>query len=163
MNVPRDHFNIQTLSYQNGNFHYKSKMVSDLYNGNLCVWQDGLMHTNIHGHGFMVKCCQFAIILSTKFILKSLKAEAALRKLSLIARFLGPSWGPFGTNRTQVGPMLAPWTLLSGMFYFVINSMSADDQALSIHMQEHWWQTADSICKVLTGMPVNTMMNKINT
>ena len=34
--------------------------------------------------------------------------------LPLIARFMGPTWGPAGTDRTQVGPMLAPWTLLSG-------------------------------------------------
>ena len=26
----------------------------------------------------------------------------------------GPTWGPPGAGRTQVGPMLAPWTLLSG-------------------------------------------------
>ena len=32
----------------------------------------------------------------------------------LIARFMGPTWGPSGTDRTQVGRMLAPWTLLSG-------------------------------------------------
>ena len=32
----------------------------------------------------------------------------------LIARFMGPIWGPSGAERTQVGPMLAPWTLLSG-------------------------------------------------
>ena len=31
----------------------------------------------------------------------------------LIARFMGPTWGPSGADRTQVGPMLAPWTLLS--------------------------------------------------
>ena len=31
-----------------------------------------------------------------------------------IARFMKPRWGPSGANRTQVGPMLAPWTLLSG-------------------------------------------------
>ena len=31
----------------------------------------------------------------------------------LIARFMGQTWGPSGTDRTQVGPMLAPWTLLS--------------------------------------------------
>ena len=30
--------------------------------------------------------------------------------------FVGPTWGPSGTDRTQVGPMLAPWTLLSGKF-----------------------------------------------
>ena len=33
---------------------------------------------------------------------------------TLIARFMEPTWGPSGANRTQVGPMLAPWTLLSG-------------------------------------------------
>ena len=32
----------------------------------------------------------------------------------LIARFIGPTWGPPWADRTQVGPMLAPWTLLSG-------------------------------------------------
>ena len=34
---------------------------------------------------------------------------------SLIARFMGRTWGPSGADRTQVGPMLAPWTLLSGV------------------------------------------------
>ena len=33
---------------------------------------------------------------------------------ALIARCMGPTWGPSGADRTQVGPMLAPWTLLSG-------------------------------------------------
>ena len=34
-----------------------------------------------------------------------------------IARFVGPTWNPPGDDRTQVGPMLAPWPLLSGMFH----------------------------------------------
>ena len=33
---------------------------------------------------------------------------------SLIARFMGPIRGPSGADRTHVGPILAPWTLLSG-------------------------------------------------
>ena len=33
---------------------------------------------------------------------------------TLIARFMGSTWGPSGADRTQVGPMLTPWTLLSG-------------------------------------------------
>ena len=33
--------------------------------------------------------------------------------ISLIARLMGPTWGPSGADRTQVGPMLDPWTLLS--------------------------------------------------
>ena len=35
--------------------------------------------------------------------------------VSLIARFMRPTRGPSGADRTQVGPMLAPWTLLSGI------------------------------------------------
>ena len=40
-------------------------------------------------------------------------------KHSLIARFMGPTWGPSGADRTHGGPMLAPWTLLSGMFHTI--------------------------------------------
>ena len=36
------------------------------------------------------------------------------KQLFLTARFTGPTWGPTGTDRTQVDPMLAPSTLLSG-------------------------------------------------
>ena len=39
------------------------------------------------------------------------------KKRSLIARFMGPTWGPSGADRTQMGPMLAPWTLLSGIMH----------------------------------------------
>ena len=31
-----------------------------------------------------------------------------------IAKFMGPTWGPPGSCRLQMGPMLAPWALLSG-------------------------------------------------
>ena len=34
--------------------------------------------------------------------------------------FMGPTWGPSGADRTQVGPMLAPWTLLSGVLHSYI-------------------------------------------
>ena len=30
------------------------------------------------------------------------------------AKFMGPTWGPPGSCRPQMGPMLASWTLLSG-------------------------------------------------
>ena len=44
-----------------------------------------------------------------------LRRACSGRGPSLIARFMGPTWGPSGADSTQVGPMLAPWTLLSGM------------------------------------------------
>ena len=33
---------------------------------------------------------------------------------TLIARFMRPTWGPSGADRTQVCPMLTLWTLFSG-------------------------------------------------
>ena len=41
--------------------------------------------------------------------------ESQCSLISLIARFKGPIWDPSGADRSQVGPMLAPWTLLSEM------------------------------------------------
>ena len=36
-----------------------------------------------------------------------------------IAKFMGPTWGPPGSSRPQMGPKLAPWTLISGKFITV--------------------------------------------
>ena len=41
--------------------------------------------------------------------------------LSQIAKFMVPTWGPSGADRSQVGPMLAPLILLSGFFPVVSN------------------------------------------
>ena len=43
------------------------------------------------------------------------QGEGSLVARALIARFMGPTWGPSGADRTQVGAMLAPWTLLPGV------------------------------------------------
>ena len=37
-------------------------------------------------------------------------------------KVLGGNMGPYGADRTQVGPMLAPWTLLSGTFFLVLRT-----------------------------------------
>ena len=47
-----------------------------------------------------------------------------------IAKFMGPKWGPSGTSRPQMGPMLAPWTLLSGYALLLcspINTISCNE------------------------------------
>ena len=41
---------------------------------------------------------------------------------SLIATFMGPTWGPSGADRTQVGLMLAQWTLPSGIVFQITNN-----------------------------------------
>ena len=40
-------------------------------------------------------------------------SSSGLVATSLIARFMGPAWGPPMADRTQVSLILAPWTLLS--------------------------------------------------
>ena len=52
----------------------------------------------------------------------------------LIARFMGPIWGPSGSNRTQVGPMLSPQTLLSGW----VKNINNDRQipAICLHIKQ---------------------------
>ena len=39
-----------------------------------------------------------------------------------IAIFMGPTWGPPGSCRSQVGPRWAPWTLLSGWPHGSVNN-----------------------------------------
>ena len=38
---------------------------------------------------------------------------------------MGLTWGPAGTDRAQVGPMWAPWKLLSGYAYMILNGFRA--------------------------------------
>ena len=39
---------------------------------------------------------------------------------------MGPTWGPPGSCRPQMGPMLAPWTLLSG--YYMVPCLLTPNQ-----------------------------------
>ena len=45
-----------------------------------------------------------------------------------IAKFMGPTWGPPGSCRPQMGPMLAPWTLLLGRLCLVPHRQSHGHQ-----------------------------------
>ena len=46
-------------------------------------------------------------------------SDLSITDTFLIARFMGPTWVPSVADRTQVGPMLVPWTLLSGTIDFL--------------------------------------------
>ena len=63
-----------------------------------------------------------------------------------IARFMGPTWGPSGAARTQVGPMLAPWTWLSGTldYWELVAAISVANISfcfifLSPMIEFSWW------------------------
>ena len=53
---------------------------------------------------------------------------------SLITRFMGPTWDPPGANRTQVGPMLAPWILLSGSCHEILTYRTPCCKILQFHV-----------------------------
>ena len=57
---------------------------------------------------------------------------------SQIAKFMGPTWGPPGSCRPQMGPMLAPWTLLSGMSSTAAHVIASFLMAPSHYLNQHW-------------------------
>ena len=60
--------------------------------------------------------CKYISLYPVIIVFRSKTAGERLR--SEIAKFMAPTWGPPGSCRPQMGPMLAPQTLLSGMFPF---------------------------------------------
>ena len=58
--------------------------------------------------------------------------------ISHIARFMGPTWGPPGSCRPQMGSMLVPWTLLWGLSWILCctksNGLSFESNLLPFHM-----------------------------
>ena len=58
-----------------------------------------------------------------------------------IARFMGPTWGPSGADKTQVGPMLAPWTLVSGIFS-VFNTVHSPYIVCHFSLYNSWYPIA---------------------
>ena len=77
------------------------------------------------------------------FVANLIRLQSAI---SLIAKFMRPIWGPSGADRTQVGPMLAPWTLLSGMTSFAAH----DRKKVYLEITKWWkliknWRTMDVV------------------
>ena len=71
----------------------------------------GSFITELHPIKFshQIKICPLSFIYHTQ-------CRHDLTALSHIARFMRPTWGPSGSCCPQMGPMLAPWTLQSGLW-----------------------------------------------
>ena len=55
-----------------------------------------------------------------------------------IAKFMGPTWGPSGSCRPHMGPMLAPWTSLSGQLRITMTMCEwCGDSTYSQHWGSH--------------------------
>ena len=78
-------------------------------------------------------------------IIMNYKHYSSVRRFALliyestqIARFMGQTWGPPGSCWPQMGPMLAPWTLLSGIYYVASRQLQRDPTP-------SWDKHADSV------------------
>ena len=60
---------------------------------------------------------------------------------------MGPTWGPSGSCRPQVGPMLAPWTLLSGWSCTTSWSI-AHLPHMGLPMGQTWYQWGSRLCEM---------------
>ena len=60
---------------------------------------------------------------------------------------MGRTWGPSGADRTQVGPMLAPWTLLSEVLATTVLSTRSDSYSKPL---THWGRVTHICVSKLT-------------
>ena len=88
----------------------------------LLVWLVAGSERSPWGYGFEIfgyldiKRRNFVIkIVSNRSAYQNHSSRSVETWVSQVAKFMGPIWGPPGSSRPQMGPMLAPWTLLSGV------------------------------------------------
>ena len=75
--------------------------------------------------------------------------------ISQIARFMGSTWGPPGLCRPQLGPMLAPRTLLSGI---------ASQGPHELGMDRYWFPSVNiNSIEVYTGLTYCTYTRKCHS
>ena len=126
-------FQYNDCFFKHSNSHYKDcktifSLHWDSYAGNTPLHWIGplMMHvynvfvseqTRHWSRWLLVECKSFALCqpLCSNLMCQPFAEQLCIIQ-SLIARFMRQIWGPSEADRTQVGPMLALWTLLSGMF-----------------------------------------------
>ena len=97
----------QTMIYRWYTRYIKARLKSNLY-----IWQQQiLIFRYIHTHTSKVL---IACLCITQNIYYNIVGPDEYYSSTQIAKFMGPTWGPPGSCWPQMGPMLAPWTLLSG-------------------------------------------------
>ena len=105
--------NLTTKSYVIFSYYYIRQM---LWQQNILVAETGATHE---------KMKRSVYILKRKALLRYTPMTYGDCGPPLIGRFMGPTWGLPGTDRTQVGPMWATWTLLSGYYTPVVQHQTS--------------------------------------
>ena len=88
--------------------------------------------------------------------LSGLSRDILTTNKSQIAKFMGPTWGPSGSRRPQMGLMLAPRTLLAGICkIYSLSQLFFWDEVLlrESKYKTHIWVVLVHLCTVITGGP----------
>ena len=90
---------------------------------------------------------------------KAISSPLIIAATYLIARFMRPTWGPSGADKTQVGPMLALWTWLSGIyfFYYLFNNFLSTNRQLTLlyrYSAPFYYAWCVFVSFAQTGMPL---------
>ena len=76
---------------------------------------------------------------------------------------MGPTWGPPGSCRPQIGPMLAPWTLLSGGIHYDARVWKPFHQYIPLTKDRLVWDAMTLMCRHcnrLCGKKAGPCLNK---
>ena len=113
----------------------KRKILTDM--GKIDWYQTTIKYN--HVYTWCINLGMYCIITRAYYLAEKCSClfNHMLGKATLIARFMGPTWGPSGAGRTQVGPMLVPWTLLSGQSYY---------KGISITSSTNWHLSVNPTC-----------------
>ena len=92
---------------------------------------------------FCKNICKLSAINSilSQYRLKTSILYSWIPWLTQIAKFMGPKWGPPGSCRPLMGPMLAPWTLLSGKAF--------EAKFLTFHIYLYLLTYSNTVCWVI--------------
>ena len=80
---------------------------------------------------------------------------------TLITRFMETTWGSSGADRTQVGPMLAPWTLLSRWLWHKTD-LDLSRGVTTLHIKHDIWFLVFDVRAALVGKIVVVNMSRDN-
>ena len=94
---------------------------------------------SVHVSGYQTQPPQSPLLFSLFFAAKSRVVWIAKRPRHNWydvpdSKVHGANMGPSGADRTQVGPMLAPWTLLSGVQYIMLMTWRGNAFRITSHL-----------------------------
>ena len=111
-----------TFDLSNRLVHIQHQTITQIYSSKDSCWlfprKINQAHINLH----WLQLCFYKrwIIFQLQDWFTGIWEQCSVKikmKTSQIAKFMGPTWGPPGACRPQMAPMLAPWTLLSGILH----------------------------------------------